>query len=180
MVNYPRRGKSGIRKFLPSWQLVTGTIVFVGVMLVAGFAAAVYFFPVPQPNDVAVAESTKVMYADGKREIGRLGDVQRTNVALSAVPDKVQYAVQAAEETVLAQTQEVDADALEEIRRLFVFADNLEKVVPSPGEGQGDRQPERSRRVGTFRGGATVGGDGLVRIIFKSMQFGFYKPTLMS
>ncbi len=98
MVNYPRKERQGIGRFVPSWKLVLGSLVFLGVLLVGGFAAAVYLMPVPEPNDVAVAESTKVMYSDGKREIGRLGDVRRTNIPLSDVPESVQLAILAAED----------------------------------------------------------------------------------
>ena len=53
------------------------TLTVIGAAL---FAVAVYILPVLQPNDVAIAETTKVMYADGKREVGRIGDVRRTSV----------------------------------------------------------------------------------------------------
>ncbi len=98
MINYPRSDKTGIAKLLPSWKFLMG-LMLAGIVVGAGlFAIAVYIFPVPQPNDVAVAETTKVMYADGKGEIGRLGDVRRTSVPLADVPVHVQHAVLAAED----------------------------------------------------------------------------------
>lgn len=98
MINYPRSDKTGFRRLMPSWKLVLGGLLTLMVIGAALFAAAVYIFPVPQPNDVAIAETTKVMYADGKHEIGRLGDVRRTSVPLSEVPMDVQHAVLAAED----------------------------------------------------------------------------------
>jgi membrane peptidoglycan carboxypeptidase len=97
-MSYPRSGKVGFRKWLPSWKFVLGGFVTVILAGVALFAAAVLVFPVPQPNDVAVAESTKVLYADGKREIGRLGDIRRTCVDLDQVPQETQQAILAAED----------------------------------------------------------------------------------
>lgn len=98
MINYPRSDKTGIGRLLPSWKLVFGLLLTAAVVGAGLFALAVYIFPVPQPNDVAVAETTKVMYADGKEEIGRLGDVRRTSVPLESVPEDVQHAVLAAED----------------------------------------------------------------------------------
>ncbi|MDZ7577810.1 MAG: transglycosylase domain-containing protein [Candidatus Nanopelagicales bacterium] len=98
MIDYPRAGKTGFKRLIPSWKLVLGSLVTLGVLVVGLFAAAVFALPVPAPNDIAIAESTKVYYADGKREIGRLGDVRRTNVSLSDVPVDVQRAVLTAED----------------------------------------------------------------------------------
>jgi len=98
VINYPRADKSGFGKVIPSWKLVLGSFLTLAVFAAALFAAAVYIFPVPQPNDVAIAETTKVMYADGKHEIGRLGDVRRTSIPLTDVPMDTQHAVLAAED----------------------------------------------------------------------------------
>ena len=98
MINYPRSDKTGAGRLIPSWKLVLGGLITVAVIGAGLFAVAVYVLPVPQPNDVAIAETTKVMYADGKTEIGRIGDVRRTSVPLSDVPEDVQHAVLAAED----------------------------------------------------------------------------------
>ena len=98
MINYPRSDKTGAGRFLPSWKLVLG-LMLSGIVLAAGaFALAVFLIPVPDQNDVALAETTKVTYADGKNVIGRVGDVRRTSIPLSEVPEHVQYAVLAAED----------------------------------------------------------------------------------
>ncbi len=98
MINYPRSEKTGLGKLIPSWKLVLGSLLTLAVIGAGLFAVAVYILPVPQPNDVAIAETTKVMYADGKTEIGRIGDVRRTSVPLEEVPVEVQQAVLAAED----------------------------------------------------------------------------------
>ena len=98
MINYPRSDKTGAGRFVPSWKLVLG-LMLSGIVLAAGaFALAVFLIPVPDQNDVALAETTKVTYADGKNVIGRVGDVRRTSIPLSEVPEHVQYAVLAAED----------------------------------------------------------------------------------
>lgn len=98
MVNGQRGDATVSKKRRPSWKLVLGSFVFIIIMGVSAFAGAVYLFPVPQPNDVAVAESTKVLYADGKKVIGRIGDVRRTCIPLTEVPEQAQQAILAAED----------------------------------------------------------------------------------
>ena len=53
---------------------------------------------VPTPNDLATSEATVVLYADGKNEIGRLGESTRRSVPLAKIPVDVQQAVLAAED----------------------------------------------------------------------------------
>ena len=53
---------------------------------------------VPTPNDLATSEATVVLYADGKNEIGRLGESTRRSVPLAEIPVDVQQAVLAAED----------------------------------------------------------------------------------
>jgi membrane carboxypeptidase/penicillin-binding protein len=62
---------------------------WVGIVLLFGIAAFVLliiFYPVPDPNEVAVAESSEVRYADGQTLIGQFGEVKRTSIPLSEVP----------------------------------------------------------------------------------------------
>jgi membrane peptidoglycan carboxypeptidase len=65
---------------------------------VAGLVLLVALFPVPEPNDFAVAESSDIYYADGVTPIARVGDVTRTSIPLSEVPLHTQQAVLAAED----------------------------------------------------------------------------------
>ncbi len=53
---------------------------------------------VPTPNELATSEATVVYYADGKNEIGRLGESTRRSVPLTNIPIDVQQAVLAAED----------------------------------------------------------------------------------
>lgn len=78
------------------WLLVT--LLAVGVLGVAAFAVLVARTSVPTPNDVATSEATIVYWADGKTEMGRLGEATRRSVALADMPIDVQHAVLAAED----------------------------------------------------------------------------------
>ena len=97
-IDYPRRERSGWRRWVPSWKLVLGTGLVSVVVLVGAFAAAVALTPIPQPTEIARAQTSVVYWNDGTTELGRLGTVNRVDVPLSDVPVPVQQAVLAAED----------------------------------------------------------------------------------
>ena len=57
-IDYPRRERSGWRRWVPSWKLVLGTGLVSVVVLVGAFAAAVALTPIPQPTEIARAQTT--------------------------------------------------------------------------------------------------------------------------
>jgi membrane peptidoglycan carboxypeptidase len=67
------------------------------LLLVAAAAIAYASTDVPEPDDLAVAGVTRVLYADGS-EIGRVGGQNRIPVPLDRVPPHVREAVLAAED----------------------------------------------------------------------------------
>ncbi len=97
-IDYPRAGRTGVRRWLPSWRqlLALATLGVVGV--VGAFALLVATTEVPEPNEVATSQTTIVYWADGTTELGRLGDANRISVPLAEVPLDVQHAVLAAED----------------------------------------------------------------------------------
>jgi len=97
-IDFPRSGKLGWRRFVPSWRQWL-------LLFGAGFMAMVTLFvvlyvaiDVPAPNDLAEAQSTTVYYGDEKRELGTFAEVNRQSIPLSEVPQHVQDAVLAAED----------------------------------------------------------------------------------
>jgi membrane peptidoglycan carboxypeptidase len=68
------------------------------VAVCAGFVALYLMIDVPQPNDLATAETSVVYYDDGKDVIGRYAEVNREIVSLDQIPEHVQLAVLAAED----------------------------------------------------------------------------------
>jgi membrane peptidoglycan carboxypeptidase len=101
-INYPRAGREGWRRFVPSWKLVLGTVFTLGLLgVIAGAALFAYAYvttDVPEPNEVAEAQTTIVYWNGGKNELARLGDTNRVVVPLSDVPEHVRYAVLSAED----------------------------------------------------------------------------------
>jgi membrane peptidoglycan carboxypeptidase len=97
-IDYPRRARTGWRRFVPSWRQWLG----LGVLLVAAggaaFVALYLLIDVPAPNDLATAETSVVYYDDGEEVIGRYAEVNRELVSLDDIPDHVELAVLAAED----------------------------------------------------------------------------------
>ncbi|WP_407550016.1 transglycosylase domain-containing protein [Streptomyces sp. Pv4-95] len=95
-IDYPRRGREGPRRWLPSWRLVAGTFG-AGLAGVAGLFALVYVnVGIPNENDLAGREATVYYWADGSQMVS-VGPVNRQNISLDKVPDSVESAVIAAE-----------------------------------------------------------------------------------
>ncbi len=72
--------------------------IAVVVLGVVGFVIALALTTVPTPNELSTTQATIVYYADGKNEVGRLGDTSRRSVPLDTVPLITQRAILAAED----------------------------------------------------------------------------------
>ncbi|MEU6851994.1 transglycosylase domain-containing protein [Actinacidiphila alni] len=92
----PRR--TGWRRLLPTWRMVTGGVLAVLIVLIGGFFLGYALVSIPDPNAAATAQSNVYLYADGKTEIARDGEVNRENVTLAEVAKNTQYAVLSAED----------------------------------------------------------------------------------
>lgn len=96
-IDYPRYGKTGVRRWLPSFKQILAMILFF-LASIMGLAALAYaMVKVPDPNANTTYQSNIYYYADGKTEIGRTGQVNRQNVTVDQIPKHVQRAVIAAE-----------------------------------------------------------------------------------
>jgi membrane peptidoglycan carboxypeptidase len=73
--------------------LVAGMLVLLGVFVGVVYAST----EVPSPDSITTAQTTVVYYSDGVTELARLGDENRTNVALDQVAEPARQAVLAAE-----------------------------------------------------------------------------------
>jgi membrane peptidoglycan carboxypeptidase len=97
LIDYPRRNKRGIRRWLPSWKLVLGTSMTMVVGLVAAFFVAVATVQIPEPNKDALQQATIFTYADASTQITHVG-VNRRPVTFEQIPLVVRQAVLAAED----------------------------------------------------------------------------------
>ncbi len=106
-IDYPRAGRQGLSRFIPSWKLVLGSLLTLGLAAVVvgalAFALAWFTTDIPEESEVAVAQTSIVYWNDGNSELARLGDTNRISVPLSDVPEHVRYAVLAAEDRTFYQ-----------------------------------------------------------------------------
>ncbi|WP_327154849.1 transglycosylase domain-containing protein [Streptomyces tubercidicus] len=95
-LDYPRQGREGPRRWLPSWRQWLGvlSLCFLGL---AGLFAVVYAkIDVPDENELARQQATVYHWADGSNMVS-VGAVNRENISLDEVPDSVENAAISAE-----------------------------------------------------------------------------------
>ncbi|MFD8192849.1 transglycosylase domain-containing protein [Streptomyces wuyuanensis] len=95
-IDYPRRGRQGFRRWLPSWKLLLGAFSAVVLGLLALFAAVYAYVDIPSENTAARQEANVYYWADGTQMVS-VGAVNRQNVPLSRIPVSVRNAAIAAE-----------------------------------------------------------------------------------
>ncbi|WP_411141086.1 transglycosylase domain-containing protein [Streptomyces sp. x-80] len=95
-IDYPRRGREGPRRWLPSWRQWLGLFACGVLALAAAFGVIYANVDIPGENALARKEATVYYWADGSQMVS-VGAVNRQNVPLDRVPESVQRAVIAAE-----------------------------------------------------------------------------------
>lgn len=96
LIDYPRQGRRGARRWLPSWRQWLGSFLL-GTGGLAGLFTYVYVtVDIPDENTAASREANVYYWADGTQMVST-GDVNRQNVDLDDIPESVRNAVIAAE-----------------------------------------------------------------------------------
>jgi membrane peptidoglycan carboxypeptidase len=98
VLNYPRAGKSGAARWLPSWRLLVLLVALVIAAVAVLFGVAWATTPIPDPDDAAQAEATSVYFADGQSEIGEFATIDRDAVPLEEVAPTLPQAVISSED----------------------------------------------------------------------------------
>ncbi|OXN00046.1 transglycosylase domain-containing protein, partial [Bifidobacterium vansinderenii] len=81
-------------------RILKGFLIFIAACIVAGIGAFAFMYAttkVPNPEDVALAEKTRVYYSDGTTEIGTFAEQNRDIIDCSVLPDYVGNAIVASE-----------------------------------------------------------------------------------
>ncbi|RPF34817.1 transglycosylase domain-containing protein [Streptomyces sp. TLI_185] len=93
LIDYPRAGKYGAARWVPSWKLVTGLFIgFIGSLVaVAGIGYAMV--SVPNVADTAKAQNNVFYWSDKTEMVATGGETNRQIVNLSQIPKAMQYAV---------------------------------------------------------------------------------------
>ncbi|MFC8124698.1 transglycosylase domain-containing protein [Streptomyces sp. NPDC057302] len=95
-LDYPRRGRRGIRRWIPSWRQGLGSLTLGLTALGILFALVYASVDIPDENATAQREANVYYWADGTQMVST-GEVNRQNVRLSEIPDAVENAVISAE-----------------------------------------------------------------------------------
>ncbi|MGW7057828.1 transglycosylase domain-containing protein [Streptomyces sp. NPDC054904] len=105
------RKRDGWRRALPTWRMLLGGLVLLGLLLGGALVAGYLLVDIPPANAAATAQSNVYLYSDGS-QLARDGEVNRVNVPLSQVPLTVQEAVLAAEDRDFHSERAVDPKAM--------------------------------------------------------------------
>lgn len=96
--NYPRRGLGPVHRWIPSWRFVLASIAAVFVAGVATLGTLYVTTDIPEPDELALAQTTRVYFSDGETEMGSFADIDREPVALDTLPEYVGQSVIASED----------------------------------------------------------------------------------
>ncbi|WP_179381907.1 transglycosylase domain-containing protein [Streptomyces sp. SA15] len=120
LIDFPRAGRRGVRRWLPSWkQLLTVFVLSFGGMAAAiGFAYA--SVSIPSVNPSAQLQNNVYYWSDGS-QMASVGQVNRQNVSLSQIPSDVQWDFLAAENASFYTDPGVDPQGI--LRALYHMAD---------------------------------------------------------
>ncbi|MFD4631607.1 transglycosylase domain-containing protein [Streptomyces sp. NPDC058284] len=107
-IDYPRAGKYGARRWVPSWRLVSGLFLgFLGsVMAVAGISYALV--DVPEVDKAAKAQNNVYYWADGKQMVATGGERNRQIIDYDDIPDEMRFAVMSAENKSFEKDKGID------------------------------------------------------------------------
>ncbi|MFJ8939492.1 transglycosylase domain-containing protein [Streptomyces sp. NPDC102365] len=108
IIDYPRAGKYGAIRWLPSWKLATGLVIgfFGSMMAVAGVAYALV--GLPDVAKTAEAQNNVYYWADGTQMVATGGETNRQIIDYSRIPKEMRYAVISAENKTFENDRGVD------------------------------------------------------------------------
>lgn len=121
LLNYPRAGKSGVWRWLPSLRLITATLALM-VLLVLGAGAWLYNdTDIPEASDVAIAQTSRVYFSDGETLMGEFSELNRTILPGDEIPQNVKDAVVASEDSTFYENRGISPRGI-----LRAFLNNLQ------------------------------------------------------
>ncbi|MGC5568906.1 transglycosylase domain-containing protein [Streptomyces sp. FR-108] len=108
IIDYPRAGKYGAIRWVPSWKLATGLVIgfFGSMMAVAGVAYALV--GLPDVAKTAEAQNNVYYWADGTQMVATGGETNRQIIDYSRIPKEMRYAVISAENKTFENDRGVD------------------------------------------------------------------------
>lgn len=99
MLNYPHPMRRNSWRWIPSIRMILGAAA---LMILAGAGLGFWLYAtteVPEPSDVAVAQTSRVYFSDGTTEMGTYSEINRTIIPSDQIPDSVKKSVVASEDS---------------------------------------------------------------------------------
>ncbi|WRZ92681.1 transglycosylase domain-containing protein [Streptomyces sp. NBC_01007] len=106
-----RPKRTGLRRLVPTWRMLLGTILGTVLLLAGLFALGYFLVRIPSANAAAIKQSNVYLYADGS-QLARDGDVNRENVSLAQISKDAQHATLAAEDRDFYSESAIDPKAM--------------------------------------------------------------------
>jgi membrane peptidoglycan carboxypeptidase len=107
-IDYPRVGKYGAMRWVPSWRQVTGLFIGFFGCLVAAAGIGYAVVAVPNPAEAATAQNNVYYWSDGTQMVATGGEVNRQIIAYEKIPKEMRYAVMSAENKTFETDSGVD------------------------------------------------------------------------
>lgn len=112
LIDYPRRGYTGVRRWLPSWRFLVGSFIAC-VFGVLGVGVAAYAFTdIPDPDSFVEAQVSTVYYSDGTTKIGTFPGPNRTLVDYADLPEYIGQAVVSSEDRTFFENQGISVTGI--------------------------------------------------------------------
>ncbi|MFF8552734.1 transglycosylase domain-containing protein [Streptomyces sp. NPDC015501] len=119
-IDYPRHGRYGFRRWVPSWKLVSGLCLgFLALLMGIGGIAYALVVP-PDINKTAKAQNNVYYWADGTQMVATGGAVNRQELKYEQIPEEMRNAVISAENKSFESDRGIDPKGIG--RALFNMA----------------------------------------------------------
>ncbi|WP_328670254.1 transglycosylase domain-containing protein [Streptomyces sp. NBC_00328] len=108
IIDYPRAGRYGAARWVPSWKLVSGLFIgFLGSM-VAAASVAYALVGIPDIGKTAKAQNNVYYWADGSEMVATGGEANRQIIGYAEIPKEMRWAVMSAENKTFENDSGVD------------------------------------------------------------------------
>ncbi|MGW1538356.1 transglycosylase domain-containing protein [Streptomyces aureus] len=108
MIDYPRAGRYGASRWVPSWKLVTGLFIGFTGSLVAAAGVGYALVGIPDIGKTAKAQNNVYYWADGSEMVATGGEANRQIIGYAEIPKEMRWAVMSAENKTFETDSGVD------------------------------------------------------------------------
>ncbi|MFE2300209.1 transglycosylase domain-containing protein [Streptomyces sp. NPDC059445] len=117
IIDYPRAGRYGAARWVPSWKLVTGVFIGFCGSMVAAAGVGYALVGIPDIGKTAKAQNNVYYWADGSEMVATGGEANRQIISYAQIPKEMRWAVMSAENKTFETDSGVDPTG---IARAFV------------------------------------------------------------